>query len=161
MPNSSTILISTGQTVYESYDNGESYTQFQQQDAGRILEMLPAGVDEIDSGYVYRHPIALSIGSPIVDYIYPVGMAQGMGTYQVMGQEIVIGRETWVVTFQLENPSGQITIDAKYWVDQELGIILKAEVYSSDPDRLGELSEEMVFQRIEVNPEIPDETFVP
>ena len=161
MPDLGTILISDGRTVYESYDSGESYSEFRQQDTGRLLAMLPTSVDEITGSVVYRHPIAMSIGSPIVDYIFPVGLAQGLGTYQVIGRETVIGRQTWIVALQQESEPGQNTAVAKYWIDEDLGIIIKADVYSTNPDQSGNLFEEMAFQWIEVNPKIPDETFIP
>ncbi len=52
-------------------------------------------------------------------------------------------------------------MNAKFWVDQELGLILKAEVYSTDVNMLGKLIEETMFQRIEINPAIPDDIFSP
>ena len=155
MPNSETVLIVNESGVFESYDGGRSFSETHHQDTEAMLAMLPGSLAEIEQDTVYRHPLAMWVASPVIDYIFPTGLAQ-RSEYEFGGKESVIGRETWVLTFYgSDNGETRLPL-AKYWVDKELGITLKAEVQGSNG-----LSEEMVFITMEVNPVIPEETFVP
>ena len=158
LPTLGFMWINTSQTIYEINNNELTYFKFTQPDIERELSLLPTTLDGVVKGDIYRHPVAMSTSSPIADYIFPVGLAQRQGEYKILGEETVAGRKTWVITFVLKS-GGEVSISSKYWVDQELGNILKAEVYSTE--RLGQLSEEMLFQWIEIDAEIPEDAFAP
>ncbi|MCB2178572.1 hypothetical protein KQH61_04070 [bacterium] len=91
--------------------------------------MIPQNVDEVDPDTVYRHPFTGLVPSPLSEYIFPNGFAQGGPdtVYELIGQESVIGRETWVMTATVR---GQ-TVTA--WIDQQTGVILKYQQEESSP----------------------------
>lgn len=160
MPSDGVVWASNGDSIFEIDGNELTYFRFDQPDIDKAISMLPTNLGAT-SDEIYRYPLAMWIPSPIADYIYPTGLAQREGDYELINEETILDRKAWIISYQLKNEMGDVTMSAKYWVDQEFGFILRAEVYSTDPNTLGKLIEETVFQRIEVNPAIPDGTFSP
>ncbi len=158
MPSTGSLWISNGKNIFEINENDLTYIKLDQPDIEGAISSLPTNLDDTQNE-ITRYPLAMWTISPIADYIYPTGLAQRAGEYKLLKEDILLGRKVWEISYQLESDLGEITMNAKYWVDQELGVILKAEVYSTEADTVGKVIEETVFQRIEINPEIPDGTF--
>lgn len=153
--------ISNGNDIYEIDDNDLSYVMLKQPDTERLITDLPSDVSSIQQNEIYRYPLAMWALSPVADYIYPTGLAQRTGDYTILGEDTLLNRKVWILGYQLTNDLGDITISAKYWVDQGTGIILRAQVYSTEKETFGKLSEETAFQWIKINPTIVSETFAP
>jgi len=72
------------------------------------------------SDTIYAHPLEGVIGSPAGALIFPQGLTQRYGQYQIVGQEQQSGRDAIVIEWSRE-PG--IVID-RFWVDAQYGFIL-------------------------------------
>lgn len=72
------------------------------------------------SDTIYSHPLEGMFGSPAGALIFPQGLAQRYGQYQIVGQEQQSGREAIVIEWSRE-PG--IVID-RFWIDAQYGFIL-------------------------------------
>lgn len=160
MPSEGITWISDGTNIFE-LDNAQlTYVKLIQPDTEELVKAIP---DQLDTttNEIYRYPLATWALSPVADYIYPTGLAQRAGDYTISGEDDLLNRRVWILDYQLNNDLGDLTMSAKYWVDQKTGIILKAEVYSTEPDTPGKLIELSEVQWIEFNSTISDEAFAP
>jgi len=116
-----TSWISDGEFIYDIDLEKDTYTKNLLPQFATDLSMLPSNVKETNSELIYLHPLTLLTPSPVAEYIFPHGFAQGKeGTvYKVVGQDEVSGRRTWVVS--METPFTSVTA----WIDMERGVILK------------------------------------
>lgn len=150
-----------GNTIYEINNRDKTYTATTQPDPTRVLSMIPTDLDEVDRETVYRHPLAMIIPSPAIDYVYPVGLAQRPGEYNLVGEESIAERKAWVIDFQNQNELGEVTMMARYWIDQQTGVILQANVFSTDPESFGDLIEITTFTSIEFDQPLELDSFTP
>lgn len=141
--------------IYET--NSQEAYQVEKVSSGinwRDYEVLPRDVDSINTNVIYRHPAAASVSSPVSDFIYPVGFAQRANGFALKGEDVVAGRQVWIVEWMEEDPA---TLKQLFWVDQETGTILKAMNYIGP--NLDRLSSETVFTNIVFNETIPATAF--
>ena len=107
------------------------------------LTALPASAAQVETrdGFpvIKRHPIAMFSPDPLVDFLFPVGLAQRQGIYKVVGADEVSSRKTTVVEYFWA--ADDVLPAARYWVDDEIGIILQVHNLDQEkPDRvLGEI----------------------
>lgn len=106
------------------------------------------------SDTITLHPLGMALGLPLVgDLLFPVGVAQRSGTYQVSGQDTVAGRTAQIIDWSYV--TGQV--NDRLWIDRETGVVLRQVNFGkSAADR--PLSE-VRFTHIEYNLAIPPETF--
>lgn len=95
------------------------------------LSVLPASVDQVSRDTVYPHPFAGQFSLPFSEYLFSTTFAQGNGTYEIQGEEIICNHKTWKVRSTLENAGGYFNM----WVDQTTGVILKYEAFGGSPNR--------------------------
>lgn len=150
-----------GSTINNINRENLSYQEVTQQDFAKELTLIPTDIGSIDKEIIYRHPMASIIPSPIGDYIFPTGLAQRQGIYEISGEEVIIGRPTWIVDFSKQNDNNEITMKARYWVDQSTGVILQAHVFSTNPKTFGDLLESASFQNVEFDQSIQESDFYP
>lgn len=150
-----------GREIYEINPRDNTYVAIPQPDPTRILGRLPQSLGDVIKGTIYRHPLAMVIPSPAIDYVFPVGLAQRPGEYQLGGEANVSGRKAWIIEYQNQNDSGVITMMARYWVDQQTGVILRANVFSTNPEGFGRLIEVSTFTGVEFDQSIDAARFTP
>ncbi len=97
---------------------------------GDRSDLPPAALEPFNppttlSDTVYTHPLAGSLGTPVSDLIFPAGLAQRGGQYNLTGKEIIAGREADVVEWSREEG----TLIDRFWVDRATGIILRQQNY--------------------------------
>lgn len=147
------IWISDGKTIYDL--NKEEKTYVTSSFPAHLLDMsmLPVSLSEVKPDTVYMHPMALLVPAPIKEYIFPSWFAQPKpGTmYQLIGEEMVLNRKSWVVTCQ--NPRGD---QSTAWIDQETGIFLQYHQQLNGKPFL-----EMKMNQVEINNPIFAELFLP
>jgi hypothetical protein len=150
-----------GNIIYEINNRDKTYTATTQPDPTRVLSMIPIDLEEVDRETVYRHPLAMIIPSPAIDYVYPVGLAQRPGEYNLAGEESIAERKAWVIDYKNQNELGEVTMMARYWIDQQTGLILQANVFSTDPESFGDLIEITTFTSIAFDQPLELESFTP
>jgi hypothetical protein len=94
--------------------------------------------------------------SPIADYIFPVGLAQRSGSYEVWGRDSIINRDVWVVDYS-RSQEGPGIIRQRFWIDTVTGIILKAVSYA-DLDAK-QIIEETIVTSLTLNPSLTEKVF--
>jgi len=151
--------VSNGKTIVEVDENTKTKQEYHQQDFSKSLELIPLEFDAIDHEIIIRHPMAMILPSPAADYIYSTGLAQREGIYEWVGEEQMLGRKVWVLDFSKQNNLNEITMKARYWIDQDTGVILQANVFSTDPATFGALIESVSFKNIEYNEPIQESDF--
>ncbi len=147
-------------TIIDEVDESTKIMQeYSQQDFSKALELVPLESDMVDKESIVRHPMAMILPSSAADYIYSTGLAQRDGTYELIGEEQMIDRRVWILDFSKQNDQNEITMKARYWVDQDTGVILKANVFSTDPATYGALIESVSFTNIEFDIHIQESDF--
>ena len=116
------------------------------------LSMLPSNVNETTAGVIFLHPMTLLTPSPVAEFIFPHGFAQGKeGTvYKIIGEEEISGQETWIIS--METSLDSVTA----WIDKQSGIILR---YVQETN--GELFMEFEVLSINFDAEIAQGAFTP
>lgn len=145
--------------IYQISHGDSTYAKWEQPETSRLLSAVPSLVG--DGLEIHRHPMAILAMSPIADYIFSTGLAQRNGEYNLVEETELLGRKVWVLEYTLANESGEITFHARYWVDQQLALILRSEVYSTEASTFGQIFELTEFLSLEVNPEISNDVFLP
>jgi len=148
-------LVSDGKNIYQ-VDNGNlSYAQSNLPTSAHFaqdLGYLPQTLADVKKDEVYGHPFARLISNPMMDYIYPVSFPQARSgsTYQLLGEENIIGRATWKV--ELRTTTDYVIA----WIDQATGIILK---YSQEAG--AQKIVDMEFVWIKIDQAIDTQAFSP
>jgi outer membrane lipoprotein-sorting protein len=156
--NSPSILWISGPTgIYIENHSLGVYTEMPLPAFAKNLSLLPSRISDISRGRIYRHPVAMLMPSPIADLIYPTGFAQRGGEYNLIGEEEVDGRHTWILDWQFKDSSGLITMKARYWIDNQTGLILKAITFGGE--KLDEVFEETMFNKISFDTPLPNSAF--
>lgn len=129
-----TTFVSDGKTaLHVMWDSGTYITQ-PTDHFMKNLSALPASLSqvEISDGFpvIKRHPMAELSPDPLVDYLFPVGLAQRQGIYKVTGTEEISGRTTTVVEYFWSEKD--VLPAARYWVDDATGIILQVQNLSQE-----------------------------
>lgn len=151
--------LADGGAIYQISHADSTYAKWEQPETNPLLSAVPSLVG--DGLEIQRHPMAMLAISPIADYIFSTGLAQRTGTYTIVEETELLGRKVWVLEYTLANESGEVTFHSRYWVDQELALILRSEVYSTEASTLGQIFELTEFLSLDVNPEISNDVFLP
>jgi outer membrane lipoprotein-sorting protein len=153
--------IGDGVTVYEIDRKAGGYRESRQNDGTKSLERLPADIGTINGEVIFRHPLAMMIPSPVMDYIFPTGLAQREGEYTLIGEDTIVDRSAWIMDYLRRDDQGEVTMKARYWVDQKTGIILQAFTYSTEPEYFGELIEKTFFSSLNFDQQVQSDEFTP
>lgn len=117
------------------------------------LSLLPTTLDSISSQAVYPHPFSMIMPVPFIYELFPVGLAQRSGKYELLYEMEWNGRKTWQVRFSGEVAGAYELLT----VDQQTGIILASAIYSPD-DKSG-ANELMEFTSFVVDGSVNEEKF--
>lgn len=79
------------------------------------------------AGQLVPHPMALLIPSKLAQYVFPTELAQQTGDWVIEGEDTVANRATLIVSVSYTDNQGQPAGQARYWVDAQTGVILKAQ----------------------------------
>jgi hypothetical protein len=120
------------------------------------LEAWPKSEPPDDGPAIFRHPIAMLMESQLSDYIYSVGLVQ-LGEITLEGEDEIAGRKTVIVLWERKDAQGNLMNRARYWVDTQTGVVLKALDYAGDG--LAEIAEETVVTRVSLDQPLAPETF--
>jgi hypothetical protein len=123
--------------------------------APSILEPFfpPEGITDT----ITLHPLEGMIGFPAGQMLFPAGLAQRQGTYELIGEDTVAGRAALIVDFTPQ-PTGLIS--DRFRIDALTGLILRHQVLGKTGG--GERVEsEISVGPIVYDPEIPDGLFTP
>ncbi|TDA63505.1 MAG: hypothetical protein D9V45_14005 [Chloroflexi bacterium] len=137
-------FISDGVTAMQVMWDAGTYVVQSTEHFMQDLTALPTSASQIETrdGFpvIKRHPIAMLSPDPLVDFLFPVGLAQRQGIYEVVGADEISGRKTTVVEYFWA--ADDVLPAARYWVDDEIGIILQVHNLDQEkPDRvLGEIT---------------------
>ncbi len=137
-------FISDGATAMQVMWDAGTYVVQSTEHFMQDLTALPASAAQVETrdGFpvIKRHPIAMFSPDPLVDFLFPVGLAQRQGIYKVVGADEVSSRKTTVVEYFWA--ADDVLPAARYWVDDEIGIILQVHNLDQEkPDRvLGEIT---------------------
>jgi hypothetical protein len=158
---SDTEWLGDGSKIFEIDRHSKTYRESTQKDVVHDLERIPVEVGAIDPEKIFRHPMAMMIPSPVVDYIFPTGLAQRQGVYTIIGEETIAQRKAWMIDYLNQTDQNEVTMKARYWVDQETGVILQAFTYSTEPESFGKLIESTSFSSIGFDQPVESAEFIP
>jgi outer membrane lipoprotein-sorting protein len=145
------VWISDGEFTYDINLNQGTYSQEPLPAFAYDTSRIPKSLSETSDLFLYNHPLALLTPSIVTQYIFPQWLvAQGIQDtqYEIIGEEKILGRETWIMTWIYT--TSHITV----WVDQETGVILKF-MHKID----GSLWQDFQIDSILFDEEIPEDTF--
>lgn len=103
------------------------------------------------TGAIISHPLAEMIGYPAGPMIFPVGLAQRQGTYELIGEDTVAGRAALILDFT-PRPAGLIF--ERLSLDALTGLLLRQQVLTKTADGEQMLSDLYVFP-IKYDPAFP------
>jgi len=128
---------------------------------GDGLAVLPEQTEEFrinedGTQTIFRHPFGMLMPTPIADYLFPVGLAQRSGLYEILGQDSILNRDVWVVDYSWSQGGGGI-IRQRFWIDTATGIILKAISYADIEAK--QIIEETIMTSLTLNTSLTDKVF--
>lgn len=136
--------ISDGSSMLDSEGNRSDVPAF-------LFE--PFNPPNYPSDTVYPHPLSGYLGTSVSDLVFPAGLAQRGGEYQITGVEMIAGREAQVVEWS-RSPG---TVTDRFWVDKQTGVVLRQQNYGKQQN-ISPLSDiQAVYIKFDEN--IPSETF--
>jgi hypothetical protein len=105
------------------------------------------------SDTVYTHPLDGMIGTPFTAMVFPNGLAQRPGSYNIVGDETLVGRRTVIMEWSREEG---VLID-RFWIDAQTGVILRWLNFSKPGGQA--ISSEMYVTSILIDPNLPEQAF--
>jgi hypothetical protein len=102
---------------------------------------------------VYPHPLEGMLGSPSGALLFPQGLAQRPGTYQVLGRETHLGRPVIVLDWSYQ-PGAVVD---RFWVDTATGIVLRWQNYGKGGQQ--GLNMEMKINALQLDAPLPGQAF--
>ena len=104
---------------------------------------------------IYGYPLAEMMVYPAGEMIFPTGLAQRQGTYELIGEDTVAGRAALIVDFTPQ-PTGLIA--DRFHIDALTGVLLRHQVLGKTGG--GERVEsDLVVTRIVYDPEFASDLF--
>lgn len=144
-------FVSDGKTAMQVMWGSGTYVVQSAEHFMQDLAALPASAAQVETrdGFpvIKRHPLAMLSPDPLVDYLFPVGLAQRQGIYKVVGADEISGRKTTVVEYFWA--ADDVLPAARYWVDDEIGIII--QVHNLDPEKPDRVLGELIITALSVD----------
>ena len=125
---------------------------------GETYDLPPAVLEGFNpplnfSDTIQPHPMAGTMGGPLMDMLFPAGLAQRGGEYRLAGRESLASRQALVLEWSYT--PGELT--DRFWVDAETGIILRWQNYGKQ--RQDAPLSDIYFNIIQYDPQFAPETF--
>lgn len=117
-------------------------------------DIVPTSLGDVIGMRSVSHPLRAVMPVPSAEYLYPVGLAQRGGHFELLGTEEIAGRATLYVEWTHSTPN---TLRQLLWIDEETGIVLKSKGYVGN--ELNILYEEFETTSIQVNPSLTPADF--
>jgi len=105
------------------------------------------------SDTIYTHPLDGMIGTPFTAMVFPNGLAQRPGFYNIVGEDPIIGRRAVILEWSREEG---VVID-RFWIDAQTGVVLRWLNFSKPGGQA--VSSEMFATSILIDPNLPDQAF--
>lgn len=129
--------VSNGEFILMSQSELEIYSQspYIQQSFLFPPTILP-DISDADNPII-PHPVDGMLPSPLTEILFPAAIAQsmaldiGLGNVTIQENSVVAGRPAYVIQW-IQVPGAK----QKFWIDTELGVILKREIYQDNGQRL-------------------------
>jgi hypothetical protein len=115
----------------------------------------PFFAPEAISDTITPHPFGSLFGYPAAELIFPTALAQRQGTYEIIGEDSVAGREALIIDWT-PDPTGLIA--DRFRIDVETGMVLRQQ--NLGKTGAGEVVQtDILVTRIIYNPTIPEGAF--
>lgn len=118
--------IANGVLIYDHDHRSLVTTQRSLPDISVSLMAIPAAVEALEG--IRAHPMANLIPTELATFLFPAELAQQAGEYELAGEESIDERPTWQLDYANLLP-GEDYRSARYWVDQQTGIVLLAQYF--------------------------------
>ncbi len=130
--------------------------------------MLPGSTVQVFPEYITNPPPVIAtdpngippsppesfIPNPLVDLIYPIGLASRPGTYAPVGSMLIAGRPAYILEY---TPAGASNRLDRFWLDAQTGVLLGWQNFTKPDGRY--LSAETMFTAIAYDIPLPDSLF--
>lgn len=113
----------------------------------------PPKMPSVDTGMPIQPPESF-IPNPLVDNLYPIGLAGRPGEYLPIGAAVIANRPAYILEWTPEFASQRLN---RFWIDAQTGIILRLEAYTKPDGRY--LTQEIEVTSILYDVEIPESLF--
>ncbi len=107
----------------------------------------------VDTGIPVQPPESF-IPNPLVDNLYPIGLAARPGEYRPIGTDVIANRPVYMLEWIPEFASQRLN---RFWIDAQTGVILRLEAYTKPDGRY--LTQEIEITSILYDVEIPESLF--
>ena len=141
------LQVSDGQTLSTMRLPGRERQDQPVQPDARAPFQAPAAV----SNGVVQHPLSGLLQTPANQALFPTSLAQRGGDYRPVGMDEVAGRPALEVEWYQDSQRWD-----RFWLDARTGILLRWQNFSKGTPGL---AMEVVFNRVEFEPVLPDELF--
>jgi len=151
--------------------DGEQYTIYDTSDRRYYMADIPPSMWEVgdtSSGepielppgpVTFPHPMTMLLPARSLAYLFPIGFGQSLQKFEdgltLVGTEQVGNRNTIVLDARLSQDE-QLIKRLRFWVDQEYGVIMKAQHFAGDAETW---QLQVIVREIDFNLEQPDELF--
>jgi hypothetical protein len=105
------------------------------------------------SDTIYPHPLDGMIGTPFSVMLLPAGLAQRAGFYNIVGEEVTVGRRAVIIEWGREEG---VVVD-RFWIDAQTGVILHWLNFSKPGGRA--VYSEMYVTSLLIDPNLPKQAF--
>ncbi len=113
----------------------------------------PPKMPSVDTGLPVQPPESF-IPNPLVDNLYPIGLAGRPGEYRPIGAAVIANRPAYILEWTPEFASQRLN---RFWIDAQSGVILRLEAYTKPDGRY--LTQEIEVTTILYDVEIPESLF--
>ncbi len=113
----------------------------------------PPKMPSVDTGLPVQ-PSESFIPNPLVDNLYPIGLAARPGEYRPIGTAVIANRPAYMLEWIPEFASQRLN---RFWIDAQTGVILRLEAYTKPDGRY--LTQEIEITSILYDVEIPESLF--
>jgi hypothetical protein len=159
----SLVWVSDGNNIWEEDRTAGTYTESSMPADSRNLDtfrppVLPANGEP----FVIPYPLALLIPSGLGNFVFPHATAQSIsnnGTLEVDGTDVIAGRDTVRVLWQITDSAGGLLKKHEYWIDARTGIVLKSAIFGTADGDWSKLNEQTIVTKINYDTDIPATTF--
>jgi hypothetical protein len=139
-----TVWISDGRYYAENNDPAQPMPDFSQ-----AVFTPPVAFSDT----IYTYPLDGMIGTPFTAMVFPNGLAQRPGFYNIVGEEMSVGRPAVILEWSREE---EVVID-RFWIDAQTGVILRWLNFSKPGGQA--INSEMSVTSILIDPNLPEQAF--
>lgn len=115
--------------------------------------LTPPGMPAVDSGLPVQPPESF-IPNPLLENIYPIGLASRPGEYRPTGVAVIANRPAYILEWIPEFATQRLN---RFWIDSQTGLILRMEGYTKPDGRF--LTQEIEVTYIMYDVVLPETLF--